>query len=97
MSRHGPGVGLINPGSVVVYMNANLPQYVGGGDIHAGDRVRYHETAATVVFVSDGEGGEFASGYDDYYGSEEGIMLRDDDGEHTFLSEPNEDLEFVSR
>ena len=90
-------MGAATPNSVVVYMHVNLPQYLAGGDIHAGDRVRYKENSATVAFVSDGENGEFSSGYADYYGSESGIMLRDDDGEHTFLPEPNEDLEFVSR
>jgi hypothetical protein len=40
-------------------MNANLPHYLTGGAVHAGDRVRYKGTACTVVFVSDGEGGEF--------------------------------------
>jgi len=78
-------------------MSANLPHYITGGEVHAGDRVHYHENGATVAFVSDGNGGEFSSGYTDYLGSEEGIMLRDDDGEHIFLHEPDDDLEFVSR
>jgi hypothetical protein len=76
-------------------MNANLPHYQTGGEVHAGDRVRYKGTAATVAFVSDGENGEFASGYTDYYGHEAGIMLRDDDGELTFVLEPDENLEFI--
>jgi hypothetical protein len=78
-------------------MNVNLPYYITGGAVHAGDRVRYRETAATVAFVSDGESGEFAHGYSDDYGSEAGIMLVDDEGERTFLAEPNEYLEFLRR
>jgi hypothetical protein len=78
-------------------MNVNLPYYITGDVVHAGDRVRYQETTATVAFVSDGENGEFSSGYSDYYGSEAGIMLVDDDGERTFLATPNEDLEFLRR
>jgi hypothetical protein len=78
-------------------MNADLPHYLGGGAIHAGDRVRYRGNAATVAFVSDGDEGEFASGFDDYHGHEAGIMLRDDDGELTFLPEPTEDLEYLGK
>jgi hypothetical protein len=50
-----------------------------------------------VVFVSDGDEGEFSSGYEDYHGHEAGIMVCDDDGITTFVPEPNEDLEFVRR
>jgi hypothetical protein len=76
-------------------MNGNLPLYQSGEEIHAGDRVRYKGTAATIAFVTDGEDGEYASGYTDYRGYEAGIMLRDDDGALTFLHEPEEELEFV--
>jgi len=76
-------------------MNADLPHYATGEQVHAGDRVRYKGTTVTVAFVSDGEEGEFSSGYEDYHGHEAGIMLRDDDGELTFLPEPGEDLELV--
>ncbi len=78
-------------------MQAELPYYLTGGKVHAGDRVRYKGTTATVVFVSDGEEGEFSAGYDDYHGHEAGIMLCDDDGSTTFIAEPTEDLEFVRR
>jgi hypothetical protein len=76
-------------------MNANLPHYLTGDEVHAGDRVRYKGTAATVAFVSDGEEGEFAAGYEEYFGYEPGLMIRDDDGEITFLVEPSEDLELI--
>ena len=78
-------------------MAAKLPYYMTGGEVHAGDRVRYRGNAATVVFVTDGDEGEFAPGYQDYYGHEAGIMLSDDDGDLTLITEPNEDLEFVHR
>jgi hypothetical protein len=76
-------------------MSVNFPHYLTGEEVHARDRVRYKGTAATVAFVSDGEGGEFAGGYEDYFGQEAGIMLRDDDGELTFLAEPGDDLELI--
>lgn len=78
-------------------MNAASLFYMGGGEVHAGDRVRYRGNAANVVFVSDGDEGEFSPGYEDYHGHEAGIMLVDDDGEETFIPEPTEDLEFVHR
>jgi hypothetical protein len=76
-------------------MNANSPHYLTGREVHAGDRVRYKGVSANVVFVSDGDSGEFAPGYEDYYGSDSGIMLCDDDGDLTFINQPNEDLEFM--
>jgi hypothetical protein len=78
-------------------MHANLPHYLSGGEVHVGDRVRYKGTSANVVFVTDGDEGEFAPGYEDYYGHEAGLMICDDDGDMTFLPEPTEDLEFVHR
>ncbi len=78
-------------------MNANLPHYLTGGEVHAGDRVRYKGNAANVAFVSDGEEGEFSAGYEDYYGHEAGVMIVDDDGDLTFIGEPDENLEFVHR
>jgi hypothetical protein len=78
-------------------MNVNLPHYITGDDVHAGDRVRYREQSGTIVFVSDGDAGEFASGYAEYYGHEAGVMFCSDDGELTFLPEPNEDLELIRR
>ncbi len=76
-------------------MNVNLPHYLTGEEVHAGDRVRYKGTAASVVFVSDGEEGEFSSGFEEYSGHDAGIMIRDDDEQLTFLTEPSEDLELV--
>ncbi len=76
-------------------MDANLPHYLTGETVHAGDRIRYKGTSATVAFVSDGETGEFSGGYEEYLGHDAGIMLRDDDGEMTFITEPGEDLELV--
>jgi hypothetical protein len=78
-------------------MHPSLPLYLSGGEVHAGDRVRYKGNAANVVFVSDGDEGEFAPGYEDYHGHEAGIMICDDDEELTFLAEPTEELEFVRR
>jgi hypothetical protein len=77
------------------FMNVDLPQYLTGEKVHAGDRVRYKGEVATVAFVSDGEQGEFSSGYEDYYGQEAGIMLHSDEGELTFLAEPGDDLELM--
>lgn len=76
-------------------MNGNLPLYLCGEEVHAGDRVRYKGTAATVVFVTDGDEGEFAPGYTEYHGHEAGIMLCDDDGGLNFLVEPDEELDFI--
>ncbi len=76
-------------------MLANAPHYISGGEVHAGDRVRYKGTACNVVFVSDGSEGEFAPGYEDYLGHDAGIMICDDDGDLTFITEPSEDLEFI--
>jgi hypothetical protein len=76
-------------------MNIDLPTYLTGQKVHAGDRVRYKGETATVVFVSDGETGEFSAGYADYLGHEPGIMLRDDEGGLNFLPEPGEDLELL--
>lgn len=71
--------------------------YFTGENVHAGDRVQYRGTYATVVFVSDGETEEFAPGYEDYTGSERGIMICDDDGQASFIGEPDEQLAFIDR
>jgi hypothetical protein len=79
-------------------MTPVLPHYLNGGEVHAGDRVRYKGASAKVVFVSDGDNGEFAPGYADYLGHEPGIMLcEDEENEMVFISEPDEDLELVAR
>lgn len=71
--------------------------YFTGAEVHAGDRVRYKGEAGNVVFVSDGDGGEFLTGYSDYHGCDAGIMFCDDAGQLTFLSELNENLELMRR
>lgn len=78
-------------------METNVLHYLNGNEVHAGDRVRYKGAAANVVFVSDGESGEFLPGYRDYVGYEPGIMLCDDDGEMMFIYDPDENLEFAHR
>lgn len=77
-------------------MNAELT-YITGEEIHAGDRVQYRGTYATVVFVSDGASEEFSPGYEDYAGAERGAVICDDDGAVTVIGEPTEDLMFVDR
>ncbi len=74
-------------------MNAEAPHYISGEEIHAGDRISYRGAFGSVAFVSTGDDGEFAPGFEDYRGHEPGIMLCDDDGALTFLTEPDEDLE----
>jgi hypothetical protein len=51
---------------------------------------------ARVVLISDGDGGEFSPGYRDYLGCDPGILLADDDGQTTFITEPGFDLELVA-
>jgi hypothetical protein len=72
-------------------------RYISGEDVHAGDRVQRHGDYATVVFVSNGEDEEFAPGYEDYTGSDRGILLCDDDGVTTFIGDPDEMLSFIDR
>jgi hypothetical protein len=78
-------------------MDAETLHYFSGEDVHAGDRVQYRGTFASVVFVSNGESEEFAPGYEEYTGSERGIMICDDDGSTSFISDPDEQLAFIDR
>ena len=78
-------------------MESDALHYITGEDVHAGDRVQHRGTFATVVFVSTGGSEEFAPGYEDYVGSDRGIMVCDDDGATTFVGEPDEMLSFVDR
>lgn len=78
-------------------MDGNLPHYLTGGAVHAGDRVRYRGESGRIVVVSDGEGGEFLTGYSDRHGCDAGVMFCSDEGQSTFFSEPTEELELVSR
>ena len=71
--------------------------YISGEEVHAGDRVQYHGNYATVVFVSDGTNEEFSPGFEEYTGSERGVMVCDDDGSREFVGEPNEMLSFLDR
>lgn len=71
--------------------------YSSGEEVHAGDRVQHKGSYATVVFVSTGDSEEFSPGYEDYTGSDRGVLLCDDDGGTTFVGEPNEMLEFIDR
>jgi hypothetical protein len=72
-------------------------QYLTGEEIHAGDRVQYSGTYATVVFVSDGDTEESSPGYEDYRGTSRSVVVCDDDGVTTVLGEPDERLYFVER
>jgi hypothetical protein len=78
-------------------MDSDLLHYLSGEEVHAGDRVQYRGNYATVVFVSNGESEEFSPGYEDYIGSNRGILLCDDDGATTLISEWDENLSFVDR
>jgi len=71
--------------------------YTSGEEVHAGDRVQHKGSYATVVFVSTGDSEEYSPGYEDYTGSERGVLLCDDDGATTFVGEPDEMLEFLDR
>ena len=71
--------------------------YISGEEVHAGDRVQYKGNYSTVVYVSTGAGEEYAPGYEDYVGSEPGVILCDDDGEATAIGMPDGMLEFIDR
>jgi hypothetical protein len=71
--------------------------YTSGEEIHAGDRVQYRGTFATVVVVSDGESYELAVGYEDHAGADRSVIICDDDGSLTTLNEYDEQLIFVER
>ena len=78
-------------------MESTYLYYTSGEEVHAGDRVQHKGSYATVVFVSTGESEEFSPGYEDYTGSDRGVLLCDDDGGTTFVGEPDAMLEFVDR
>ena len=71
--------------------------YFTGEEIHAGDRVQFKGNFGRVVFVSDGAEEEFEAGFGEYTGTERGVMVCDDDGETSFVGEPDEMLMFVDR
>lgn len=78
-------------------MGTDYLHYITGEEVHAGDRVQHKGTYATVVFVSNGETEEFSPGYEEYTGSERGILLCDDDGDTILIGDPDEMLEFIDR
>jgi hypothetical protein len=78
-------------------MDATPLLYTTGEEVHAGDRVQYCASFATVVFVSDGENYEYSSGYEDRVGSDRGLIVCDDDGTLNSLGEPGEQLVFMGR
>lgn len=71
--------------------------YLTGEEVHAGDRVQHKGNYATVVFVSDGETEEFAAGFEEYTGSERGVMICDDDGTAEHIGDPDEMLSLLDR
>ncbi len=76
---------------------SSLLFYLSGEEVHAGDRIQYNGGYGRVVFVSNGEDEEFAPGFEDYTGSDRGVMICDDDGGTKFVGEPDERLSFVDR
>jgi len=78
-------------------MDSDLLHYLSGEEVHAGDRVQRYGNFATVVFVSNGVNEEYAPGYEDYVGSDRGVMLCDDDGAVSSVGDPDESLVFIDR
>jgi hypothetical protein len=74
-----------------------MPRYRTGAQIHAGDRVRYDDNFARIVFVSNGDQFESMPGYDDRRGQDAGILICDDDGATKLLNCDDQKLEFVRR
>ena len=77
-------------------MNSEL-LYLTGEEVHAGDRVQHRGDYGRVVFVTNGDSCEFSPGYEEYSGSDRGLMICNDDGALTFVSEPDEQLSFIDR
>jgi len=78
-------------------MSSDQLFYQSGEEVKAGDRVQLVGNYATVVFVSNGDTYEYMAGYEDYAGSERGLVLCDDDGALTTLGEAGPELVFVDR
>jgi hypothetical protein len=78
-------------------MDSDQLQYFSGEDVKVGDRVQLAGNYGTVVFVSTGDTYEFSPGYEDYAGTERGLVFCDDDGGLTTLSEPGAELVFMDR
>ena len=71
--------------------------YFSGEEVKPGDRVQLAGTYATVVFVSNGETYEFSPGYEDYAGSDRGVVICDDDGGVSSVGELGTELIFLDR
>ena len=78
-------------------MDSDLMHYISGEEVHAGDRVQYRGSYATVVVVSNGEDQEFSPGYEDHSCCDRGILLCDDDWATNMIREADENLSFVDR
>jgi len=78
-------------------MEAELLHYTSGEEVQLGDRVQYDGTLATVVVVSDGESCQLAPGYEDYAGTERGLVICDDDGTLNTVDDTSERLTYVDR
>lgn len=78
-------------------MDSERLAYLTGEEVHVGDRVQYQGVFGTIVVVNDGDNEEFAPGYEDYAGSDRGLMICDDDGSTKFIGYPDERLSFVDR
>jgi hypothetical protein len=71
--------------------------YITGEEVHAGDRVQHGDNYATVVFAGDGTDEEIAPGYEDYTGSDRGVIICDDDGDVRSIGEPDDRLSLIDR
>jgi hypothetical protein len=78
-------------------MDSEPLHYPTGEAVHAGHRVQYDGTYATVIFVSDGEVEKLSPGYHDYTGSTRSLVLRDDDGVTSAIGEPDARLSLMDR
>lgn len=78
-------------------MDSTKLLYTTGEAVLAGDRVQFGGTYGVVVFVNDGETEEVLPGYDDYMGTDRGVVIRDDDGAITSVGDPDDRLYFIER
>jgi hypothetical protein len=74
---------------------SSLARYASGEEVRLGDRVRFQETLARVVFVSDGTDCQCATGYEDYRGYDAGILICDDNGGTDFLGADDARVQLV--
>jgi hypothetical protein len=96
LQRFEGGMSMVQFNSTKTMDSAPL-LYTSGEEVHLGDRVQYCANFATVVFISDGETYESAPGYEDHGGSDRGLIVCDDDGSITTMTDPDERLIFVER